>query len=449
MACLYYYKGKLIGNEIQLNDFLIERKQFHSKYGDVVFQRSNKANQIVKTIDETIIPESAKWKAKMDEMWRNGGKLYDEDGDKVIVYDKKNPPFIGVNKYINKFGATTNERIVAEFIPEEYWNKIFKRWNSNDFSDENLIEIIKQVTGDDPTTMSGPFTETTLTTWRQAIESKWNAQGQIGTAVHAVSEFYFSKTEDKYNFENIDNDVEAAWENFPNEYKENVTKEVFLKAITMCQKLRDDLKSQYGENCIFYPEIAMTCETLEAIDGSNRIYGIVDLLVIDEKGVPHLLDFKTSTKLYDDFHVTKKQAYTYQLATYERILANYGIRTDESTSSIVPIQIKDMKYDTNNQKWIYDTISYNMIEGNDKVQVEEITSKVKNEKTVNNINKFLPSKVKLSLQTEHLMENVTKSLKVLFPKYQIKRGSSDEELIEILRKEGAFEIDPKYGEYRY
>jgi ATP-dependent exoDNAse (exonuclease V) beta subunit len=105
------------------------------------------------------------------------------------------------------------------------------------------------------------------------------------------------------------------------------------------------LKKQHGENCVIYPEIAMTCETLEEVGGSKRIYGIIDLLVIDENGVPHLLDFKTSTKSYNDFHDTKKLAYTYQLAVYERILANYGIRVDQSTSTIVPIQIENMNYD--------------------------------------------------------------------------------------------------------
>jgi ATP-dependent exoDNAse (exonuclease V) beta subunit len=63
----------------------------------------------------------------------------------------------------------------------------------------------------------------------------------------------------------------------------------------------------------------------------------VDLLVIDEKGIPHLIDYKTSTKPYTEFHNTKKLAYAYQLAVYERILANYGIRTDEATSTIIPI----------------------------------------------------------------------------------------------------------------
>ena len=451
MGCLYYYKGNLIGNEVQLNDFLIERKDLHSKYGDIVFQRSVLANIVAKTIDETIVPESSKWKKKMDEMWNSQDKkYYDEDGEKVIVYDRKHPPFIGVNKYIDKFGSENNERLNAEFIPDELWNRMFKRWNEGNFDDSNIIEIIKEVTGDDPSTLSRPIAQDTLDHWRHVVEEKWAAQGQIGTAIHAVSEYYFGKTGDKYNYEDIDTDVDKAWDNFPNEFKADINKETFLKMLTMCQKLKNDLKTKYGENCIIYPEITMTCETQVEVGGSNRIYGIIDLLVIDEKGIPHLIDYKTSTKTYDDFHPTKKTAFTYQLAVYERILANYGIRTDESTSTIIPIQIKGMHYDTSlpTPKWVYDDISYNMIDQQNTVQQERI-DKVKSEKVVSNINKFLPTKLKLTLYTENLMENVTKSLKVLFPNYQFKRGASDAELIKMLKDEGAFTINEKHGDYRY
>ena len=446
MACIYYYKDKLIGNEIQLNDFLIEKKKFHSKYGDVVFQRSVKANRIVQTIDETIIPESSTWKAKYDEMWKNGGKLYDYDGEKVIVYDREHPPFIGVNKYVDRFGSDTNERLNAEFIPDEFWNRMYDRWNKGEVNEE-LFDIIQQVSGDDPRQMQGPFSKDTLDSWRKIIEGKWSAQGEIGTAIHAISEYYFNKTDGTYNYEKIDLDVNTAYVNFPNEFKNYVNEETFLKVITMCQKLKTDLQNKYGKECVFYPEIAMTCDTQQEVSGTKRIYGIVDLLVIDEKGIPHLLDYKTSTKTYDQFNQAKKNAFTYQLAIYERILANYGIRTDEATSTIIPIQIKDMKYD--GTKWVYDDISYNMIDSKqDTVQQEELV-RVKDEKIINNINKFLPGKVKLSLESENLMENVIKSLKTLLPSYQIKRGASDEELIEMLREAKAFEINPKTGDYRY
>jgi hypothetical protein len=95
----------------------------------------------------------------MDDMWKEGQCLYSEDGEKVVIYDRNNPPFIGVNKYIDKYGADTNERLNAEFILEEFWNRMFDRWNHNDFTNKDLIDIVKQDTGDDPINMSGPFAE--------------------------------------------------------------------------------------------------------------------------------------------------------------------------------------------------------------------------------------------------------------------------------------------------
>ena len=449
MACIYYYKGNLIGDEIELNDFLIERRALHSKYGDVVFKRTITASNVVDTIERSVIPESGKWKAKMDAMWKNDGSLYDDDGEKIIKYDREHPPFIGVNKYIDKFGEDEGKRLTAEFKPDEFWNNLFKKLDSKESIGEDLTEIIKQVTGEDPDLIPRPLSDETKKTWREIIEKRWDVQGKIGSAVHAVSEFYFGKTDGKYNYETIDLDPKASYNNFPNDLKNDyINEEVYIKALTMCQKLRMDLVKQYGENCIIYPELAVTCETQQEINGTNRIFGIIDLLVIDEKGVPHIIDYKTSTKTYDKFHATKKLAYTYQLAVYERILANYGIRTDQSTSTIIPIQIQDMEYDKTTESWKYGNISYNMLQ-KDEVQKEDITNKVKSEKTTDNINRFLPTKVKLSVHTEDLMANVTKSLKVLFPKYQIQRGSTDEELANYLRERGAFQIDEKYGDYRF
>jgi hypothetical protein len=34
---------------------------------------------------------------------------------------------------------------------------MFKRWNEGNFDDSNIIEIIKEVTGDDPSTLSRPI----------------------------------------------------------------------------------------------------------------------------------------------------------------------------------------------------------------------------------------------------------------------------------------------------
>jgi len=37
MACKYYFKSKLIGDELDLADFLVEKHKFFNEYGDLVF----------------------------------------------------------------------------------------------------------------------------------------------------------------------------------------------------------------------------------------------------------------------------------------------------------------------------------------------------------------------------------------------------------------------------
>jgi hypothetical protein len=40
--CSYYYKGRYIGNIKALDNFLLEKKKYESKLGDMVFQYSTR-----------------------------------------------------------------------------------------------------------------------------------------------------------------------------------------------------------------------------------------------------------------------------------------------------------------------------------------------------------------------------------------------------------------------
>ena len=64
---------------------------------------------------------------------------------------------------------------------------------------------------------------------------------------------------------------------------------------------------------------------------------MIDLLVIDNKGNSHIIDYKTSPKPYNKYSEAKKLAFSYQIAVYNRILNSYGINTDDSEMLVVPI----------------------------------------------------------------------------------------------------------------
>mgnify|MGYP006886754959 CR=1 FL=1 len=41
MSCYYEYNGRRFDSEIKLNDFLLEKEKYLSKYGDLVFEKTS------------------------------------------------------------------------------------------------------------------------------------------------------------------------------------------------------------------------------------------------------------------------------------------------------------------------------------------------------------------------------------------------------------------------
>ena len=82
------------------------------------------------------------------------------------------------------------------------------------------------------------------------------------------------------------------------------------------------------------------------IKDTDLLLGRIDLLVIDSKGNAHVIDYKTSPKPYTHYNSAKKLSYTYQLATYTRILAQNGLRYNNMRSFVAPIQLEGFRPDT-------------------------------------------------------------------------------------------------------
>ena len=64
---------------------------------------------------------------------------------------------------------------------------------------------------------------------------------------------------------------------------------------------------------MFFPEITLSSELNKTYDGRDdlKLLGRVDLLVIDKEGTPHIIDYKTSPKYYEDYSSPKKLNFTY------------------------------------------------------------------------------------------------------------------------------------------
>ena len=153
----------------------------------------------------------------------------------------------------------------------------------------------------------------------------------------------------------------------------------------------------------------------------NFLIGRIDLIVIDSAGNAHVIDYKTSPKPYVKYNEAKKLGYTYQLATYTRILAQNGVRFNGIRSFVAPIQLEGFR--TQNEEFVFDNIKSDTV-------LDELTDEIRTrEKVINNLNEVISVPENLTATSENLITNVDKSMKILFPNWGKKK--SEEELSKI------------------
>jgi len=61
MSCIYKYKGHTFNSISELDDFLIEKFGYESKFGDLIFEKSTKFLRTKDIIENKILKDSAKW----------------------------------------------------------------------------------------------------------------------------------------------------------------------------------------------------------------------------------------------------------------------------------------------------------------------------------------------------------------------------------------------------
>ena len=119
-SCKYYYKGKLIGNILELDDFLLSKQKYYSKYGDMVFQRVN-----MRAVD--ILNKARAENERAAKEWNKAKRSY--AGEEELI--KLNRPFVGVTEFLSgQRNSIDNKLYFPEFKEEEYWSRRFNAWTN-------------------------------------------------------------------------------------------------------------------------------------------------------------------------------------------------------------------------------------------------------------------------------------------------------------------------------
>lgn len=406
MACIYNYKGHVFNSELEFDNFLIEKQKLEPKYGDMVFSMSS-AQLHIHDILQGASKDSEKLRQKYKEFQKSKKTLYNEDGEEGI----EAPPYIGVNRYLASLKINGNQ-LFPEFRDEEYWSRRFDDWKLGNFND-NEIETF----GLDKNNLPKIFKKDDQERLMNQMKSKWEAQAKTGTAIHNIMQLMFTRKDDNsYNFDMTDDElIQYCKGNVEAENKKYLNDQVYVDAIRHGRKLLEQLHTKYGEDLTFYPEFTVSQDSCLSSNPATLL-GIIDLIVVDNKGRAHILDYKTSIHPYVKFSGPKTIAYKYQMAVYRRMLEKYGISSYGSDLMVSPIQIKNFRVD--NDRYLYDGLE-------DSVVVDTLNI-AGDTKMWENIEEFMPEPFKVNVSTTDMLKEVNKHMSRWFPYYKSDREITKE-----------------------
>lgn len=484
-SCKYYYKGKLIGNILELDDFLLTKQKYYSKYGDLVFKRVN-----VHAVD--ILKQAQKDNELIVRAWNTEKRSY--AGEEELIKLKR--PLVGVTEFLSgQRNSIDNKLYFPEFKEEEYWSRRYNAWtnakkakfsdHSDGFTqdeidiffegDETKITAIPLGNPDEWKDPSGNFKPNFGTDeqkiLRDKITDKWQHQAKYGTEIHNILEMYFKAPKsirDAYD-EAADGKNNMYFGKLISDLRRKYTAEVFdekgnlvrkemskITDVTTDQKIKEtlqyakqlreeiELKYSKGGEVTFFPEFVLSANLNKEFDGRTdlKISGRVDLLFLDGEGYPHIVDYKTSPKQFEDYNSAKKLGFTYQLATYSRMLSRLGLRTDATNLIVAPIQMENFHLE--GDKWTYDSITKGT---STTTLLKELNADT--EDINRNLNDFIEAPLVIDADAQDIISKVRTTFDKWFPKYGSDHIKTDEEIREMIEKQGGFTVNSSTGDFEF
>lgn len=464
MKCKYILKGKTqnfeFNSEAQLDDFFTKTKMAE-KLGlslDVVYSRSNyQLSTEHKMNEQRAIAD--RLKATFDEAIRRAK----DDEDDIVLNPE--PPFIGVTKFLDGRRNAEGNLLTPQFVEDNYWNEKIHAWTDtlragesilDKFTEDDLKMLVDGKDSDELSkkflasrTVNGvyqPLTQEEAENLKKATLQKWAVKNTNGTAIHFVMQQYFSKMADgRYVYELTDTSNPTIKEYIKDKIDTELRAQMGRKFVDLSDSMIDQLigfaegfrihiQDTLRETELdFYPEFRLTADI--ANTSGKKLMGILDLVVVDKKGVAHIFDYKCSDKSYDKYNSAKKRGFIYQQAIYQRMLRQHGINTFRGEIRIVSIQYKDFKC-TNKDEILNTgkaTFEFDGIERDPNYSRsirEQIYSINDNNLSpyLDNIDEFLPEQRIMDATTDSAFDFVTRMMHKWFPNYTYAKTYTAEDI---------------------
>lgn len=451
-ACKFNYKGHTFDNEMQLDDWLLRGgDKLYSKYGDLVFQQMSQidAHQKAKEVHMQTTSMQSDW-AKVKRRY--------PDGEAELIFGS---PYIGVTSFLRGLTNADDQLLTPEFREFEYWKRRVVEWKdpSKGFNDDEKA-IFGDITAP-TTTLKEEDLQKYLDNYEEGqkepdndilklihqVKDKWINQGKAGTEIHNVLQFLFNTVQKpsspyfgKPRIDLPDSALQASLTAHSKSYK-YLTAQNIAETVAYAKNLRKELTRQFGENLMFLPEFRLSTKLANEVPGKgDTILGMIDLLVIDQDGNSHIIDYKASPK--DSFNSAKERTFWYQLGLYGRMLQANGLVMNSKTPKTMVASIKMTNFRKEGDKYVIDKV-----EQRDADCLMDITAKVSLGEVARNLDNFVPEKIIVNVTPQEPVENTTKFMETLFKDVNMTKKYDTEDIKSIIEKNGGIQHNTESDTY--
>lgn len=464
--CKFFIGNKTFDSEIELDDFLSETKDLYNKYGDEVF--SKKWTPLQQNIREKLFSQ----RKQLENAIRTGRvKLVSSENEFEDLDEITGKyPDIGVTGFIKEMRNPDGNLLFPLFDQDNYWNEVKKELQEGNFNhffkDYQQYIFEKDAEGNfitHPIDSDEEFKQI-----RKKIEGIWKQQGLIGTVVHDIFDIFQSKytNEDGVSLAKMDIDEQvgeikkilnegkeySAYKKLLKDFKNDIANDNFIKnIITNCIQFNDELKRQFGDNLMVIPELTVRGAAILGKDGV-RVTGRIDLLVVTPEGEVHVIDYKTSPKLYSKYDDAKKLTFEYQLAVYRRILQQLGINSEKGIRLwVVPIQFENFDMDKTTNKVTLSGIKFRDTKIFEELPNSRSTINEARYTTIeNNLDQSFKSEYVEDVSTDKILSKTKNWISKVFPQYYKITEVTDENVQKYLEKRKVYNEETNtWGFKRY
>lgn len=298
MNCIYSYQGKVIGDFLQLLEYLDAQDiSTYNDVSDIIFSRAKQegvSNQL-KEIREDYIK---KYKEEEAMSARTSSMYEDELG---------NPNGISAQEILD------DPRCLIDGKP------IVTPYNEEDYIRVEAANIVKKENWD----------ESRMDEAREQVKKEIENHDklrEISVTLHKLIDAGVIKADEATFLSNIDKKIEGTMFEGNDKVLKSLHKQThdFIK----------QLKELHGKDCTIINNVGVKGKAL-----GEDIYGHIDYLVVDRDGRIHMYMFKASTKPYYKWSEPKIEKYRYYAAFLKQLLAQNDVDVNNMALNIVPVII--------------------------------------------------------------------------------------------------------------